>query len=197
MTYRVENGRVVKKSKKAKVVASDLKGYKPDAGLNSAEGLNHYWFSVTELVAEISKSMGCRGYDMAGQTYVEVNATVDIMDQEGRDHLAPQQKSGYYATFRFTPAQLAEMAGEINKGAQCVRVTGRPAEVETTQQGERFRIIAVDSSWSAGNHAGHMVYMVMTSGEMIQTDSTRVAAEFLRIAQDAVARQAQGTEGVA
>jgi len=158
-----------------------LNGYRPDAGYNSQEGTNYYWLQVSEMIAATA-GIGARGYTMNGQKYLEVNTPVDIMDFEGDVHLAPKTAEGYFATLRFTPELLEEFSEQIAKGAMSIRVAGVPAEVETSQAGEKFRIIDAQSSWSAGNNRGFMSYFVMTRGDMIKTDSTQLSSHYKSVA---------------
>jgi hypothetical protein len=164
-----------------------LDGYRPDAGFNSQEGTNYYWLQVGEMI-QATTGVGARSYTLKGQKYLEVNTPVDIMNFEGDTHLAPKTADGYFATLRFTPELLEEFSEQIAKGAMSIRVAGVPAEVETSPAGEQFRIIDVQSSWSAGNTNGFMSYGVMTRGRMIMTDSQKLSAHYKSVAANLVAQ---------
>lgn len=168
-------------------VKPGIEGFRPDAGLNSNEGENHYWFSVAELIGDLSSGPGMKSYTMPRRDntrYVEMNASADIMDYEGKTHLSPQTERGYFATLRFTTDSLHQLANEIDKGAMSVRITGTPSEIETSSgSGEKFRIIDVKESWSAGNNSGHMTYAIYTGTKAINT-SSKAFADWLRHTAD-------------
>lgn len=159
-------------------VKSNKSGFLPDAGLNSSEGINHYWFQVAELVQHLTNYTRHRAYKMDGIQYTEFNVPVDIMDQAGNQHTAPHTEQGYFATFRLSMDQMLGLADSIARGAMSVRIDGMPMETETAPSGEQFRVIEVLGSWSAGNDRGLMTYMVATNKGMITTDSTKVAQHF-------------------
>jgi len=171
---------------------NNKKGFRPDAGLNSQEGTNYYWFQVAEFVAANSKleslgRSGVRSFKENGKTTFEINAEVDIMDKEGVEHLAPKKDNGYFATFRLTPEQFTQMAEQIDKGAMAVRVQGVPGKHEVSNIGEKYRIIDVESTWSQGNHRGQMRYMIATDKGMIDMDSNQLSRNLRRVVADAVA----------
>ena len=172
---------------KPKSKSKTLDGYRPDAGLNSQDDTNYYWLQVGEMI-QATTGVGARSYTLKGQKYLEVNTPVDIMNFEGDTHLAPKSADGYFATLRFTPELLEEFSEQIAKGAMSIRVAGVPAEVETSPAGEQFRIIDVQSSWSAGNTNGFMSYGVMTRGRMIMTDSQELSAHYKSVAANLVAQ---------
>ena len=164
-------------------------GFLPDAGLNSTEGTNHYWFQIAELMSGImSNTKGMRGYTHNGVNVLEVNATVDIMDHSGKEHTAPHTEDGYFATLRFTADGLDHLANEIDKGAMSVRVSGIPSETETSPVGEKFRVIDATDSWSAGNNSGSMAYMFTVNNQFVTIDSGKVANKFREIANQVRAK---------
>ena len=160
-------------------VKSKIKGYLPDAGLNSNAFVpNHYWFQVGEFAqaqAQRPPTAGYRGYDINGQKFVELNFTVDIMDYDGAEHASPRLDNGYLATVAFTPDDLRQMGDEIAKGAMAVRITGKPnGDIQTSPAGERFMVIEYLKSWSAGNDSGHFTYAFFTDKGMGKTDSNQM-----------------------
>ena len=179
-------------SAKAKLGSVDTSGFKPDAGMATARDQDcHLWFQVAELVQGISHGTAWRGYVYKGVSYVELNILVDIMDQAGNQHLAPQQDGGYMATIALTADNLRELAGQIRKGAMSVRITGRRSghtEI-AANSGEHFEPIWFKTAWSAGNSAGHMSYMFPVDGRFVNTDSNRVADFFVGVAEDVASRQ--------
>jgi len=168
------------KSRGPKVKAT-VAGYRPDAGFNSpALTESHYWVSAGEFIQDIHHSMSRgispRAYSMNGSKYIELNFSTDIMDVDGVEHMAPQTDKGYFATIRFTPTQLKELATEIRKGAMSFRITGVPdGEVQKSMGGESFMVIDYRSSWSAGNDAGLMHYSWITDKGMANSNSDRLA----------------------
>ena len=175
------------KLRKAEIMALKAKpkfkahqeGFKPDAGLNSQEGLNHYWFQVAEMLQTLMVQPKMRAYEINGVSTIELNATVNIMNYEGTEHTAPQTREGYFATLRFTADNLDQLADQIDKGAMSVRVSGIPADADTSPTGEKFRIINAVESWSAGNGSKHMNYYI----NMSSFNSRDVAARFRAIAE--------------
>jgi hypothetical protein len=170
--------------KQGKRVETTIDGFRPDAGMNSNEGTNHYWFQVTELIMTLSQNDKLRSYESLGQRWIEINVPVDIMDQAGEIHTRPRLEDGYFATFRFTADLLDEFADQIDRGAMSVRITGVPKERQSAPSGERFRVIEVADSWSAGNDCGHMMYMVMSRRGPVQTSSKEMARGIRSIAQE-------------
>jgi hypothetical protein len=164
-------------------IKSTMNGFLPDAGLNSNEGTNHYWFQVSELVMTLKQNGACRTYEFEGDRWAEINCPVDIMDYAGNIHTRPQQKDGYFATFRFTSQLIDELADQIDLGAMSVRITGVPKETATAPSGERFRVIEVQNSWSAGNNSNFMMYMIMSPGGPVQSTSKEMAQKFRNLAQ--------------
>jgi hypothetical protein len=164
-------------------VKAQINGYRPDAGLNSAEDTNYYWLQVTELIQAMSGN-GMRSYTYQGERWLEINTPVDIMDEAGIVQKAPKHEKGYFATIRFTPELLEEFAEQIAKGAMSVRVTGVPKETSTSPFGEKFRIIQATDSWSAGNNSGLMAYMVMMNDGIVNTDSQAISRRYKEIANN-------------
>lgn len=161
------------------------KGFMPDAGLNSQEGINHYWFQVVEMIQFIHKTNSLKSYDRDGVRMLELSMPVDIMNYEGTEHIAPQTRDGYFASFAFTADQLTNLATQIDKGAQAVRISGTPNRTATSIiTGEKFRDIDVVDSWSAGNNSGHMTYMFITDNGMVRRDSKTTAERFKAIANE-------------
>lgn len=74
-------------------VKSNIEGFKPDAGMNSEEGLNHYWFQVAELIQSFRIQPNMISYEYQGSNHIELNVSVDIMDKEGNEQQA-QTRSG-------------------------------------------------------------------------------------------------------
>ena len=160
-------------------------GFMPDAGLNSQEGTNHYWFQVGELLQFIHTSNSLKTYDRDGIRSLELSAPVDIMNYEGNEHTAPQSRDGYFATFAFTADQLTNLATQIDKGAMSVRVSGIPSKTATSIiTGEKFRDIDVVDSWSAGNKSGHMTYMFVAKDGLVRRDSKTTADRFKALANE-------------
>jgi hypothetical protein len=160
-------------------VKANIKGYLPDAGLNSpAFTHSHYWFQVGEFAqsqAQRPPEAGYRGYVVNGQRFVELNFSVDIMDQAGNEHTAPQTQDGYMATVAFTPDDLRQMGDEIAKGAMSVRITGTPnGNVQTSPVGDKFMVVEYLKSWSAGNDAGYFTYAWFSPKGMGRTDSNKM-----------------------
>lgn len=197
MSWKVLNGRMVKDHKEKLIQGMAKSGvstadFKPDAGLALVKGEpSHLWFQVAEFIQTIAatKNVGLRGYTLGDQSYIEFNLTVDIMDAAGDRHTAPQRPDGYMATVAFTADNLRQMASEIRKGAMSVRITGvRSERTETAPSGEQFEPIWFLNSWSAGNDAGHMAYMVAHGTRMISSDSDKLA-DFLEGVADDVANR--------
>ena len=160
-------------------VKSNIDGFKPDAGMNSEEGLNHYWFQVAELIHTLKIQPKMRSYEHNGQNLIELNVSVDIMDREGNEQKAPRRDDGYFATFRFSAEQLYILAENIDKGAMAVRIDGVPAEQHTSVTGEKYRTIDVCDSYAKGNGSGHMSYYV----NGYATNSKDVAKRFIDISE--------------
>jgi len=176
-----------------KVTKNNKKGFRPDAGLNSQEGTNYYWFQVTDFLraSAIRESLGSGGAssyrDSDGDINVIINTPVDIMDEQGTKHVAPQMDEGYFATFDFTAELFEQMADQIDKGALSIRVKGEPWERDTSNVGESFRTIKVRNTWSQGNPSGKMNYIFNGPQGMINTDSKELSKNLRRIVADAVA----------
>ena len=160
-------------------VKPHIKGFKPDAGMNSEDGLNHYWFQVSEMIHSFRIQPNMRSYEYQGSNHIELNVSVDIMDKEGNEQRAPRCDDGYFATFRFSADQLYILAENINKGAMSVRIDGVPGEQETAPSGEKFRIIDVCDSYAEGNKLGLMTYFVND----IKMTSKDVAKRFIDISE--------------
>ena len=159
-----------------KLKPATVEGYTPDAGMNwHPDG--HGWFQVAELIQTLARQPRCRSYEWQGVEYGELNILVDIMNLEGKEHLMPDQQDGYYGTFRFTADTMMQLADQIDKGAMSVRITGKVGTdaVQTTPQGEKFRIIDVEKTWSAGNDNGFMHYTVITDKGFLSTNSREFA----------------------
>lgn len=161
-------------------VKSNIDGFKPDAGMNSEAGMNHYWFQVAELIHTLRIQPKMRSYEHNGENLIEVNVSVDIMDREGNEQKAPRRDDGYFATFRFSAEQLYILAENIDKGAMAVRIDGVPAEQHTSVTGEKYRTIDVCDSYATGNHSGLMTYFVND----IKMTSKDVAKIFLNICDE-------------
>jgi len=172
---------------------NNKKGFRPDAGLNSQEGTNYYWFQVTDFLraSAIRESLGSGGAssyrDSDGDINVIINTPVDIMDEQGTKHVAPQMDEGYFATFDFTAELFEQMADQIDKGALSIRVKGEPWERDTSNVGESFRTIKVRNTWSQGNPSGKMNYIFNGPQGMINTDSKELSKNLRRVLADAVA----------
>lgn len=159
-------------------------GFMPDAGLNSQEGINHYWFQVGELLQTMSVNPKLKSHRVNGVRKIEINAAVDIMNYEGTEHTAPQTRDGYFATLLFTAEGLENLATQIDKGAMSVRVSGIPNRTSTSIiTGEKFKDIDATDSWSAGNNTGHMTYMFLNGTEMVRFDNKIAAQDFRAIAE--------------
>lgn len=170
----------------------DRTKFRPDAGLNLPRDQDGFiWFQVGELFSSLNHCQHMRGYEYQGRRYMELNIIADIMDEQGRQHLVPQQTDGYLATIAFTADNLRELADQIAKGAMSVRIRGRRSgHTETAiNTGEQFEPIWFREAWSAGNNAGFMTYMVLVDGVFRESDSQRLADFFRGLADDL----AQGT----
>lgn len=180
------------KQRKAEIMALKAKpkfkahqeGFRPDAGLNSQEGTNHYWLQVGELLQAMSVNPKLKSYNIDGVRKIELNAAVDIMNYEGTEHTSPQTREGYFATFLFTPDGLENLANQIDKGAMSVRVSGIPRETSTSIiTGEKFKDIDATDSWAKGNTNGFMTYMFFNGTKMVSFDSKTAAQSFRAIAE--------------
>lgn len=164
---------------------ASIDGFRPDAGLNSQEGTNYYWFQVAELI-QSTAGVGARAYNYEGKRWLEFNTPVDIMDEAGEEQKAPYSADGYFATFRMTAEMLDNFSEQIAKGAMSVRVTGVPSETATAPNGEKFRVIEVTDVWSQGNNGGFMSYFVVKGTGMIKTNSQELSAHYRQISKEMV-----------
>jgi len=172
------------KAASARVIKNAIKGFSPDAGVNTPALMSsHYWFQTSDFARFISKQPKTIGYDHDGQAVVELQFIVDIMTEDGQDQVMPYQDRGYMATVRMNADHVRELAANIARGGMSVRITGRPSGIKSrTHQGEEFMIIDYENSYSEGNLSGQMLYMLITDGKMIQMSSDDVNTCLLAVA---------------
>jgi hypothetical protein len=166
-------------------IPNSIAKFQPDAGVNSVpDATNHYWFQTAEFASMMLRRLPAKRYEHLNQPVVEINFKVDIMDEAGDKHLIPHPENGegFALTMRFTAPQLNQLADAVDKGGMSVRLSGLPAELNTSTAGEQFRLVDCADVYSKGNLSGVMRFMVNVNGTMMSTSSTDLAASIRKVA---------------
>ena len=146
-------------------IKNNVSGFIPDAGFNSPAFVeSHYWFQISDLamylVNKAQRNIPYKSYIRQGKAYLELDFTVDIMDQDGDVQVMPHLPKGYMATVRFTSDDIRELANTIAKGGMSARISGIPdGQTHIGTTGEKFMAINYTSSFAKGNDSGHMTFM--------------------------------------
>lgn len=169
-------------------IPNNIENFQPDAGINSKpEATNYYWFQTAEFGQDVirkqNKGLANKCYTMDGNRYMELGFNVDLMDEAGNKRVInhPDNGEGFMLTMRFTPKQLTKLADEIDKGGMSVRLSGKPAELNTSSAREQFRLVDCEDIYSKGNYSGSMRFMLNVGGTMVNLTSKDLA-ESLRVA---------------
>ena len=166
-------------------IPNDIAKFQPDAGVNSEPAtVNHYWFQTSEFASMMLRRMPVKRYEHLNQPVVEINFSVDIMDEAGDERAIPHPENGegFALTMRFTAPQLNQLADAVDKGGMSVRLSGLPAELNTSTAGEQFRPVDCADIYSKGNLSGVMTFMLNVNGTMMSTTSTDLAASIRTMA---------------
>lgn len=159
-------------------IPNNIAGFKPDAGINSKSNItNHYWFQVSEFASNLLREHSVKGYDIKNNSFIELQLPVDIMDKDGDKHSIthPSDGKGFCLTMRFSHQQMNLLADQIDKGGMSVRVSGKPAEIQTSPNGEKFQIVDCEDIYSEGNHSGSMLFMLVSDRGVINVNSQKIA----------------------
>jgi hypothetical protein len=190
LAERISQAKQKKQAKADKLgyIPNSIETFQPDAGVNSKpEATNYYWFQTLEFAQDQVRKqkigLGHRSYRYAGDRFIEMGFNVDLMDEAGKSHVIkhPDDGKGFLLSMRFTSKQLAKLADEIDKGGMSVRLSGKPAEILTSDCDEVYRVVDCEDIYSKGNDSGLMTFMVNVGGTM-NTLTSKDLAEGLRVA---------------
>ena len=168
-------------------IPNNIAKFQPDAGVNSVpDATNHYWFQTSEFASNMLRRLPAKRYEHLNQPVVEINFSVDIMDEAGDERAIPHPENGegFALTMRFTAPQLNQLADAVDKGGMSVRLSGLPAELNTSTAGEQFRPVDCADIYSKGNLSGVMTFMLNVNGAMMTTTSKDLAASIRKMAEE-------------
>lgn len=192
---RAEKKRL-KKTNKLGYIPSQVPDFMPDAGVNTADGVEtHYWFQTMEfvpfLVQKYSKGLGDRVQKYGDDWCVELSFKVDFMDKEGEEMLMPRPKvedGAYMLTMAFTKEKLLLLADQIDKGAQGTRLTGIPDSAFQIRghqdRPETVRVVKCTDVYAKGNLSGSMMFMFPLNGKFMSVSSKQMADSLRELAEN-------------